>query len=337
LLDRSKFDVVVASTVEDGSLRPLFERNNISLHIGSRSKDGGRLGVALKLIKFVKEYQPDIIHTHLFGGDIFGWLFKVVLRTSAYWISTQHNVEFRTSLLRRFIWRYILRCADQVIAVADKVKQYDIEHFGLKDKNVKVVKNGIDIEELSHVPVMLKRGEKWQLGIVGRLQEQKGHIYLIEALSKLNENNWVLHVFGDGPDKDHLLALATEKHITDRIVWHGVEANLSHLYESVDIIIQPSLWEGLSLVIMEALCAGRFVIASEAAGEELIVNKQDGLLVHSKNIEDIVAALHYSFAHSSEIEQIATSARLMALHNFDIRNNVQKIADLYEFFVSKRK
>jgi|GEM_PF-854439 len=335
LLDKNIFDVVVANTVEDGTLRPLFEANNIRVKIGSRSKDGGRLGVALKLIKFVKEYKPDVIHTHLFGADLFGWIFKILLRLPVIWISTQHNVEFDTSYLRRFVWKRILRRADKVIAVADKVKKYDIEQFNLSADYIEVVKNGIDIEALSRVSPMIKKGSEWQLGIVGRLSKQKGHIYLLEALGSLKKYNWKLHVFGDGVDKTMLMELASKEEISDRIVWHGVESHPQKLYESFEIIIQPSLWEGLSLVIMEALCAGRFIIASKPAAEELIEDGISGKVVEVCNVDDIIKALQYSFDNELEIERIAATARINALKTFDIRLNVEKLSRIYLEYVRK--
>lgn len=333
LLDKNKFVVAVASTVEDGTLRRLFEQHRVQLFIGSRTKDGGRLGVTKKLKKFIEEYRPDIIHTHLFGADLFGWYFKVCKRLPVQWISTQHNVEFATSWMRRFVWKHILKRADKVIAVADKVKAYSVTHFGLKNEQVHVLKNGIGVDALSDISQTIGERKPWQLGIVGRLQKQKGHIYLINALSKIDQYEWHLHVYGDGSEKEQLQQYAREKGIDTHITWHGVVSDVAQVYGSVDIVIQPSLWEGLSLVVMEALCAGRLVIASIPAGEELIEDKRTGLLVRVAHVDDIVDALHYSFAHIAEIQSIARDGRVYGLKHFDIHLNVLSIEQVYTSLV----
>lgn len=328
LLDKNIFDVAIASTVADGPLRPLFVKENVKLFVGDCSRDGGRWAVAKKLKKFVKEFQPQIIHTHLLGGDIFGYFFKVIVKLPVYWISTQHNVEFQTSFARRLLWRHILKKADKIIAVADKVKKYDLEQFGLKENKIVVIKNGIALETLSNLP-LLKAQTPWRLGIVGRLQEQKGHLYLFKALSQLLNYEWQLNIFGDGPDKEKLQQLAAEQGINERLIWHGVETDLAKLFGAVDVIIQPSLWEGLSLVVMEALAAGRLVIASAPAAAELIIDGQTGLVVKPADSQSLINKLEYIFNHQSPVKDLARQARDYAENNLAIELNVKKLAKIY--------
>lgn len=329
LLNPEKFEVAVASTVDEGALRPLFEAAKIKLFVGL-SRSDGRFAVARKLRIFARDFQPDIIHTHLLGGDIFGYLFKAFWRPSALWISTQHNVEFRTPWFRRWIWKGILRRADKVIAVADKVERYDRKYFKLSQKSLAVLKNGIETSLLSSIKRPIGETKPWQLGIVGRLEKQKGHIFLFKALAKVKEIDWQLNIFGDGTEKDALLELAEEEGIADYIVWHGVVSDPVKIYSSIDILIQPSLWEGLSLVIMEAMAAGRAIIASEPAGEELIKNKLTGLLVAPGDTEIIITALNYALSHPEEIRTMASAARSEALKHFDIVTNVGALEKIYE-------
>lgn len=328
-LDRDKFEMAVASSVEDGSLRPLFDKQKTKLFVGSRKTMGGRLGAARQLSLFVSGYAPDIIHTHLFGADLFGWYFKTKFKNKIIWISTQHNVEYRTSFLRKFIWQIILKRADRIICVADKVKAYGKKEFSLPEAKMEVIRNGIDTEKWLEVKTLVGRQKTLELAIVGRLEEQKGHKYLLLALSQLKDRDWNLHVYGEGSLKTFLHKLAMDLQIDKRIVWHGIVNDLSEKYKKIDIVCQPSLWEGLSLVVMEAMSAARVVVASVAAGEELIKDNETGFLFPIGSVQGIIDVLVYCFENKNQLNEVAVRARSYAVDNFNIKENVFRIEEIY--------
>ncbi len=331
LMNDEDFEIAVGSCVADGAFRAEFEKLGIKVFVGSRDQMKGRLGVGRELKKFIAEWQPDIIHTHLMASDLFGYLTKNRSKGKIIWISTQHNVEFNTSLLRRLLWRLILPKADKVIAVAQKVQKYCMDNFGVQAEKVVTILNGIDLEPWLQVDsTHLFAGDKLRIASIGRLEKQKGHIYLLRALAQLKEINWSWDIFGDGSKRQELEAAAKRYHINDRIVWHGVTSKAYEQFNNIDLVVQPSLWEGLSLVMMECMAAGKAVLATKIAGEELIDNGHTGMLVPAGDVGALKDALEYFYSHPEVGRELGERARAQARDNFGIEKNVAKISDVYK-------
>jgi len=332
LMNGTDFEIAVASCVEDGPFRAEFEKLGVRVWAGSRVRMGGRLGVWRELKKFTDGWQPEIVHTHLMAGDFFGYLLKRRSAGKIRWISTQHNVEFHTSWPRRLLWRIILPHADRVIAVAKKVRQYTMNNFGVQEEKIITVRNGVDLKNwIAISSAGLFRGDKLRLATIGRLEEQKGHIYLVRALAELKEINWSWDVFGDGSLSKLLESEAQRLGIADRIVWHGVVSAVYQKLDDIDVVIQPSLWEGLCIVVMEAMAAGKCVLASVPAGEELIDGGRTGMLVAEGDARALKDALQYLYSYPEIGRDMGARARETAREKFDIKNNVEEIKGLYKF------
>jgi len=333
LLDHTKFEIHVASCVEDGPLRSTFDdTKDIHVFVGSREKDGGRRAVYKKLETYAVSLKPDVVHTHMLSADFFGYKLKKKLGKHIRWVSTMHNVETATSFLRQVLWKYILKKADRVIAVSENVARFTRKTFHVSDKKLITIKNGVVIDVWKDLPIkkLLKtKNHVLQIASVGRLWEQKGHVYLLRALSLLQEK-YTLHLFGDGPLKKSLQQEAKKLGIFDHVKWHGVVSDVPKNISNMDIIVQPSLWEGLSLVVMEMMAAGKPVVTTPAGGDELIQHKKTGYIVPFRDPQALADAITYINAHPNEVNMLTTDARLYALHHFDIQQNIQSVTELYQ-------
>ncbi|MFA7653482.1 MAG: glycosyltransferase family 4 protein [Candidatus Magasanikbacteria bacterium] len=333
LMNTDNFEIAVASCVEDGLFRKEYEKLGVRVWVGSRALMGGRLGVWRALKKFTTEWQPDIVHTHLMASDFFGYLIKKLSGRKIIWISTQHNVEFNTSFLRRLLWRFILPKADAVVAVADKVNNYCLNNFGVQAQKLYTIFNGVDLKNWLNVPSeKLFAGDKLRLATVGRLEEQKGHIYLLRALAQLPDINWSWEIFGNGSLLKLLQSEAEKFGIADKITWHGTVINVSDKLDNIDVVIQPSLWEGLCIVVIEAMASGRCVLATDPAGEELIVQNKTGLLVPPADLDALAEAIKFLYAHPEAGRLIGENARAYAQENFGIEKNIESLIGLYLSF-----
>jgi glycosyltransferase involved in cell wall biosynthesis len=239
-------------------------------------------------------------------------------------------VEEATPLLRKILWRIVLQFADRVISVSRSVEKFTLEKFKIKKEKSVLLLNGIDIENWLKVDMnTLFTHDKIQLASVGRLWEQKGHTYLLQALAKL-DFSYELHLFGDGPLRQQLENEAKNLNINDNIFWHGVTPNVVDYMVDVDIVVQASLWEGLSLVVMEMMAAGRPIVTTPSAGDELLQSGQEGLIVPSKDVEKLVEAIKFLAENKKEAIKFATKARLKAKENFGINKNVEGLENIYK-------
>lgn len=332
MLDQSRFEVTVACAVDTGELESAFHEAKVPIHVSSRSKLGGRMKAYKDLISFAKQYQPDIIHTHLFGGDLIGGMLKLfVLRKSA-WVVTLHNVEPKTSIIRKIIWMILLRFPDRVITVSPGVAAYAAKRFLVSKQKRVLVMNGIPLDPWLIVPPAFTHAaseREVQIATIGRLEEQKGHTYLLEALATITELPWHLHIYGNGSLYRSLTAQMHRLRLTDRVSFHGVTQDIPRALADVDIVVQPSLWEGLSLVVMEAMAAGKYVITTPAGGAGIITPGANGDIVRTKDSKVLAEALTQGITNTESAQYIAKEAREYAKANFAMEHNVAAIEDIY--------
>lgn len=328
--DPERFTIYVGSTVEDGELRQRFPDES-RVYVGSRQKQGGRLGAWRELKKYVDTLQPDIIHTHLESADWFGFLLKRRYGNRVRWISTQHNVEFHTAWYRRLISRLTLRSADAVIAVSPAVAEYCRRYFDIPDSQLTTIPNGINLAPwlavstsklCAHVPV--------EIASVGRLEVQKGHVFLLRALQKVADMPWHVTVYGSGSERFHLEQLAKKFGIAQRITWAGTVFNLPERMAKTDIVVQPSLWEGLSLTVMQAMASARPVVASAAAGEGLLEDNKTGWIVPTGNSDLLATTLAMVLKNLPRAKAYGLAARAHAESHFSIQPHIERLAAVYD-------
>jgi len=317
------FDVAVASVVGGGELQKEFEDSGIKV-FSSRNKS---LGSWRKLKKFYKKFSPDIVHSHVFSADLSAYL---LVRKKTKWISTQHNVEFAASGIRKFIWKNILKKTDKIVTVSENVFNFDSQIFGIDENKLILNRNGVELEKWLNIPANDFSNKKLRLATVGRLEKQKGHIYLIQALGQLKNYDWQWHVYGGGSLESKLKKQIKKQGISDRVVWHGVIDDMPKEYENIDLVVQPSLWEGLSLVAMEAMTAGRVLIGTPWVAETLVESKKNGLVVENKSVDSLVDTLKYCFENKKDLVNMGIEARKHAKENFSLDKNIYMLENIYK-------
>jgi len=322
------FEVAVASVIGGGEMVKDFEQAGIKIHV-SHNKSWGSWR---KLKKFYKKFSPDLVHSHVFSGDMASYL---LVSKKTKWISTQHNVEFNTSFLRKVIWKYILQKADKVMAVSENVFNFDNKFFKLNKNKLILNRNGVEVEKWLSVPDNNFVNEKMQIATIGRLEKQKGHVYLIQALGQLKNYDWQWHVYGAGSLEKKLKNLAKKQGIENKVTWHGVVADMAYEYKNINVVVQPSLWEGLSLVTMEAMTAGRVVIGTSWSTDTLLENKKTGLIFKEKSVASLVEAIKYCFENKKDLEEMSKKAREYAKDNFALKKNITVLEKMYNEILTR--
>ncbi|PIR77388.1 MAG: hypothetical protein COU30_02745, partial [Candidatus Magasanikbacteria bacterium CG10_big_fil_rev_8_21_14_0_10_38_6] len=265
----------------------------------------------------------------LFGGDIIASQLIRQVTNRPLWISTLHNVQFHQSWIRRFLWKRLFRHVDFVIAVSETVAAYAKDHFALRSPRLVTILNGVMLDQWLAIPDKGEATTPLQIATIGRLEVQKGHRYLLTALSYIERHLWQLHVYGEGSLQQQLQVQATALGIEKQIIWHGVSHDIPTALQDIDVVVQPSLWEGLSLVVMEMMAAGKPVIASIPAGSELIAHEKTGYLVPAANGVALSKMIDYVMTYKTEAHRVGKVARLFACDHFSFDTHIQQIARLY--------
>lgn len=291
-----------------------------------------------RLHQLVGAQKIDLIHTHLQEADFYGYWLKR-LNPRLVWVSTRHNTDaFRTRLFWRTLNSLLSRRTDRVIAVSHAVGDFVLRHERVARDKLTVVRNGIDLGRFAERPTaQLARqqlglpGDVFVVGVVGRLNEQKGHKYLFQAVARLAAEapRLRLLVVGEGGLRSELDRLARRLGIAERVSFLGFRQDMASVYAAMDVFCLPSLFEGLPLVLVEALACARVAIGTRALGiTDVLVHEKNGFLVPPKDAEALASAILKVYRGDYD-RDIGKRAREGALVDFGMPRYLAELERIY--------
>jgi glycosyltransferase involved in cell wall biosynthesis len=177
------------------------------------------------------------------------------------------------------------------------------------------------------------------IGTLGRLTEQKGQLALLDAVAKLTPRiaKLALIVAGDGPLRGRLEERARDLGIAERVRFLGIRRDRDTLYAAMDAFVLPSRWEGLSLALVEAMGAGRAVVATDVGGNpEVVSHGKTGLLVPPGDASALADALATVLTDGQLAQSLGSAACSDARERFSIDRHVSRLAALYRQGVAER-
>jgi glycosyltransferase involved in cell wall biosynthesis len=176
------------------------------------------------------------------------------------------------------------------------------------------------------------------LAVIGRLEEQKGHHYLLEALASLNGQipRWRLLVVGDGALRRKLEMQAAQLKLAPQAVFAGERRDVRLIYAASDLVVLPSLWEGMPLVLLEAMAARRPVVATTVGGiPEVIRHEKTGLLVPPADIRALAAAITNCHHQRNKTQAMVEAAYRTVMNECLIETTAERVLDVYQRLMGK--
>ena len=283
-------------------------------------------GLRAKLRAKLAELKPDLVHTHLFSPDVWGRLAAHDVGIPV--LTTEHNINTADGYIKNTLRQLLRDYSDQYVACSESVKKYVVLTYGIT-KPLTVIPWGIPLQPFLNIPpVVLK--QPLRLMILGRLFPQKGQDIVLEALAQLKNLTWQLELVGDGPRKDDLVRLVETYQLTDRVRFSPATLDVPTAFSRADVVIIPSRWEGLGIVAMEALAAGRIVIASAVGGlREVITHDETGLLV-APRAADVAQVLKQVIEGPATFRHLGEQGRQYAKEHFALETEVSAYESLYQ-------
>jgi glycosyltransferase involved in cell wall biosynthesis len=287
----------------------------------------------------VEKHAIDVVHSHGYKADIYGYFALRKLSTPI--VATCHNWPSKSLHMRLYSLadRILLRKFDKVAAVSDKVAGL-LRRCGVPTAKVEVIDNGIDIDKFAdRKPTLLNEMErpgKLLIGTVGRLVRKKGYEYLLKAIKGLENPNLMVVLVGDGPERKSIEELAGRLGISENVRIFGYRPDMPEVYASLDIVVLPSLDEGLPLTVLEAMAAKRAIVATDVgAVGKAIIDGQTGLLVRPAAVEPLRDAIAQLVANSDLRAQLGTRAQRRARERFSASAMAKSYAELYDSVLSR--
>jgi glycosyltransferase involved in cell wall biosynthesis len=293
-LDRTRFEPWLAcfeaEPDEAAPMVPLFQAAGVRT-IDLRATRRTDPAALWRFGRLLRKGQFDIIHAHSFRTELGSVLWGRLCGLAPIVMRTVHNVDdFYVSARYAALSQLSARGLNRIVAISDAVADYLREDARLPDERLVRIHYGIDPSPYRPDAVPPSRrpaGDPLRrptVGVVARLAPQKGHAVLFDALPAVRQVVPDLHVRLVGHEElsttAELRSRAAARGVEDIVTFEGFRADVADVLADLDVFVLPSLWEGFGLVLLEAMAAGRPVVAS-AVGPipEIVVDGVTGLLV----------------------------------------------------------
>lgn len=317
-----------------GWLGDLFRRGGFVPEV-YRLKSAIDAGCVKGLVQLFREHRIDAVHSHEFTMGVYGVAAARILGLP-HLITMHGGLTVCKALRRRIALRWAMRASDHSVMVSRATQTQFATELGVDPSLFTVVPNGVPIVEGDAAGVRAEFGVRdgeCVIVAVGVLERHKGHRFLLEALAKLDGESlakpWRLIIAGGagGEEHDSLRQFIADHGLADRVHITLSRNDVSDLLALSDIFVMPSLWEGLPMAVLEAMVAGKAIIASRIAGiPEALVDGQDGLLVPPGETPPLAAALRLLIEDPARRAALGAKAQERAYREF----TVQVMADRYE-------
>ena len=283
------FEVETISIIRGGEMEQIFAQAGLEFSILNVRGLAG-LNAVRALRRRMRISKPAIVHTHLFGADIWATLAARLAGIHSI-MSTEHSINKDYTPKHLIVKRIITPLIRRFVVVSSETKEYLEKVQHISPQKISIVRNGIDLA------AVIPRGDRHfhtepKLLIVARLILSKGHLTLFKALATLTDRPWRLQIAGNGPAETFLRNEAERLGILPRIEWLGYRTDIPELLARADIFCFPSQWEGLGLAMIEAAAAGIPVLSSNLSSLREVLSDQHALFVPSDTPEAWADALH---------------------------------------------
>ena len=285
----------------------------------------------------------DIIHLH---GSQDSWACAFAFREMRDGISivrTKHNIfPIRNHVMNRWLYGKFI---NHMVCISSEIYRYCTGNSYLSPERLSIIHSAVrqDVLETDQEKKDLREewriGQKFCVGTIGRLREEKGHRYLLQAIPKIvaSQRDIVFVIVGDGSLRGELQALAQQLGIAQYVLFTGFRDDIRRVLGTCDLFVLPSVSEGLGTVLLEAAAAGIPIIATRVGGiPDIIQNGKHGLLVQPRSPDELAQHILDLYHDRTRGAELARCAREFVLENFSETLLVDKTLALYERLMFER-
>ena len=295
----------------------------------------------IKLAHLMKKKKIDVVHSYLFRANI---LCRIAAKLAGVpvVISSMQGIEVTRSC-PLFLEKLTSPLVDKFTAVSDAIRNYIIQRARIEPEKIMTIHNGIGLDEKKPGPIERKEFGLSPgvpvVGAVGRLAKEKGHQYLLNAARIIVREYPRVQflIVGDGPEREELVNLAFKWGLKDRITFTGYRRDVLRVLTLFDIFALATLWEGLSMVILEAMVMAKPVVTTNVVGNpELVVDGVTGFLVPPRDPESLAKRILRLLKDENLREQMGAAGRRRVEEKFTIETMVSETEKLYEELLVKK-
>jgi glycosyltransferase involved in cell wall biosynthesis len=341
--DPARFTVSLCGLKRPEPASRLLEEQGIPVrHLGRGRFDPRILG---DLVRVARERKASILHVHGYAAADFGRL--AARRVGAALVLHEHFADPRMPAYQALADRLLARFTDRAIAVSGSTRDFLVRERHVPAARVRLIWNGAPLAEFAPVAPAAALATRRELGLpaeapvvgsIGRLSEQKGHRYLLDAAARVlaQRTDARFLIVGDGDQMAPLRRQAEALGIAASVAFAGHRIDVRALLGVLDVFCISSTYEGTPLALFEAMAAGKAIVSTAVDGcREVLEDGVTGLLVPPRDPEALSAALLRCLDDAALRASLARGAR-DASARFDIGACVAQMQDLYDEVLTEK-
>jgi len=300
------------------------------------------LGLILKIREYIRKNNIDLVHCHGFKSNFYG-LFASMNNVPA--VTTNHNWLRRNWRLKAYcfldsLW---IRYFDGIVAVSGGIKD-EMIRYRVPQSRISVIDNGLDLKRFAAPG---EGGIRRELGLspeiriisaVGALKPEKGYTYLLKAARKVldSEPSVRFLIVGNGPLKKELEDEAKGLSLLKNVIFLGFRSDVPEILAETDLFVLSSVTEGLPMVLLEAMSAGKPVVATRVGAVPRVVeDDKSGVLVGPADAAALGGAIAGLLKDPEKAGRLGATARSRAEKEFSSKVMGQKYLALYKSLSGK--
>ena len=310
-----------------------------------REKSSFDTYVVEQIVSIVRQHSIDMIHTHDFRSNVYGFycakrLGLSIVTTCHGWIANDLRGKVYTA-----IDRILLRYFDHVIVVS-RVMKDRLARRGLNETKITVVQNALVVED--YRPCRSNQVFREELGLqpstmiisnIGRLSPEKGQRQFLLAAQELTKVFRDVHfvLVGHGEDESSLRGLVSSCDLSACVSLVGYRDDMVSVYDSTDLVVQSSSTEGMPNVILEALLMETPVVATDVGGtSEVLDGGSYGRLVEANSLPQLCRGIAEFLETPDHLQDMARRGRQSVIERFNNEDRVEVLTQIYDE-IGKRK
>lgn len=301
-------------------------------------------GLILQARRIVLNHGIDLIQTHGYKSNLLGFLLSRFCRRP--WVGYAHGYTDDNGKIRLYngVDRTVLRFADRVVAVSDATRALLIRS-GVREEKIRLIYNAIDLPDATPTldAAEIRRrhgiGEKEKvIGVIGRLNPEKGQRVFLKAMERIVRPypQWKGLIIGDGRDRSMLERQCQENGLDKAVIFAGYREDMANYYQFLDLLVLPSLSEGLPNTVLEAMSFGIPVLASAVGGVPEVLKDGNGVLVPPNDPDTLAERMIEMLRDDPARKKIGLKGRSSLHPRFSPDHRAGRIIGLYHELLANR-
>ncbi len=325
-VDRSQFDLQFVSLSDHGTLAAEIEREGWPV-CALTMQPGLRPTYVFRLASYFLQNSVDVVHTHNTKA-LFYAAPAARLAGIRKIVHTRHGQCFNSTKRTLLGFKHACRLVSHVVCVSHDTAILS-RQAGVPAEKIVIIGNAIDTSRFPYTGPQA-RGP---VTMVGRLSPEKNVQLLLNAfaIAWLQEPCLKLEIVGDGPCRAELEELSRRLGITERVLFVGETKDVASFMRRSSVFVLPSLTEGISLTLLEAMATGLPTIATNVGGSsEVVVDQATGLLVTSNDTKELADAIVGVWRNPQKAQRMGLSGRARIDEHFNLRHMLRRYEALYQ-------